>query len=126
MATPNIVGVSDIRASTTYLKPTDLNSTAWTDLQPTSGKVNRVNFISAANVTNATAVVSVAVNSAIAGGGTAYRLAYQISVPPNSTLIITDKTTSLYVTDTQSVTVAVGTASAIELVASYETITGTA
>lgn len=126
MATPNIVGVSDIRASTTYLKPTDLNSTAWTDLQPTSGKVNRVNFISAANVTNATAVVSVAVNSAVAGGGTAYRLAYQISVPPNSTLIITDKTTSLYVTDTQSVTVAVGTASAIELVASYETITGTA
>ena len=126
MATPNIVGVSDIRASTTYLKPTDLNSTAWTDLQPTSGKVNRVNFISAANVTNATAVVSVAVNSATAGGGTAYRLAYQISVPPNSTLIITDKTTSLYVTDTQSVTVAVGTASSIELVASYETITGTA
>jgi len=126
MATPNIVGVSDIRASTTYLKPTDLNSTAWTDLQPTSGKVNRVNFISAANVTNATAVVSIAVNSAVAGGGTAYRLAYQISVPPNSTLIIADKTTSLYVTDTQSVTVAVGTASAIELVASYETITGTA
>ena len=126
MATPNIVGVSDIRAYTTYLKPSDLNSTAWTDLQPTSGKVNRVNFISAANVTNATAVVSVAVNSATAGGGTAYRLAYQISVPPNSTLIITDKTTSLYVTDTQSVTVAVGTASAIELVASYETITGTA
>ena len=126
MATPNIVGVSDIRASTTYLKPTDLNSTAWTALQPDPGKVNRVNFISAANVTNATAVVSVAVNSAVAGGGTAYRLAYQISVPPNSTLIITDKTTSLYVTDTQSVTVAVGTASAIELVASYETITGTA
>jgi len=126
MATPNIVGVSDIRASTTYLKPTDLNSTAWTALQPDLGKVNRVNFISAANVTNATAVVSVAVNSAVAGGGTAYRLAYQISVPPNSTLIIADKTTSLYVTDTQSVTVAVGTASAIELVASYETITGTA
>jgi len=126
MATPNIVGVSDIRASTTYLKPTDLNSTAWTALQPDPGKVNRVNFISAANVTNATAVVSVAVNSATAGGGTAYRLAYQISVPPNSTLIITDKTTSLYVTDTQSVTVAVGTASSIELVASYETITGTA
>lgn len=126
MATPNIVGVSDIRAYSTYLKPTDLNSTAWTDLQPASGKVNRVNFISAANVTNATAVVSVAINSAVAGGGTAYRLAYQIAVPPNSTLIIADKTTSLYVMDTQSVTVAVGTASSIELVASYETITGTA
>jgi hypothetical protein len=126
MATPNIVGVSDIRASTTYLKPSDLNSTAWTALQPDLGKVNRVNFISAANVTNATAVVSVAINSATAGGGTAYRLAYQIAVPPNSTLIIADKTTSLYVTDTQSVTVAVGTASSIELVASYETITGTA
>ena len=126
MATPNIVGVSDIRANTTYLTPAVTTATTWTALTPSTNLVNRVNFISAANVTNATVTVTVSVNSAVAGGGTAYRLAYQIAVPPNSTLIVADKTTSLYVTDSQSVVVTVGTASSIELVASYETITGTA
>ena len=66
------------------------------------------------------------VNSATAGGGTAYRLVYQVVVPAGATLVIVDKTTSLYVTDSQSVVVTVGTANAIELVASYEAITGPA
>jgi hypothetical protein len=67
----------------------------------------------------------VSINSATAGGGTAYRVAYQITVPANSTLVILDKTTAMYVGESQSVVVTVGTASAIELVASYEAISNT-
>jgi len=81
--------------------------------------------MTASNVTSAAATVTVSINSATAGGGTAYRVAYQITVPANSTLVILDKTTAMYVGESQSVVVTVGTASAIELVASYEAISNT-
>jgi len=50
-------------------------------------------------------------------------LAYQISVPANASLIISDKTTSFYITENQSLAVISGTASALTYVASFEAIT---
>lgn len=123
MANPNIVNVSSIIGKTTYLKPTTTNAATWTALTPASNSVNKVNNIVASNVTASAATVTVSANSAAAGGGTAYRIAYQISVPANASLIVVDKSTSLYVDETQSIVVTVGTANALELTASYETIT---
>ena len=54
--------------------------------------------------------------------GTAYSLAYQISVPANASLIVTDKTTSFYITENQSVGVTSGTGSALTYVATFEAI----
>ena len=123
MANPNIVNVSSIYGNTTYLVPGTTSATTWTALTPASGTVNKVNNIVASNVTASAATVTVSVNSATGGGGTAYRIAYQISVPANASLIIVDKTTSFYVGEAQSVVVTVGTSSAIELTASYEALT---
>jgi len=50
-------------------------------------------------------------------------LAYQISVPPNASLIVSDKTTAFYITENQSLAVISGTASALTYVASFEAIT---
>jgi hypothetical protein len=50
-------------------------------------------------------------------------LAYQISVPSNSTLIIADKTTGFNITENQSVGVIVGTGNALNIVATIEAIT---
>jgi hypothetical protein len=74
-------------------------------------------------VTGSAVAVTVSINSATGGGGTAYRIAYQISVPANASLIIVDKTTAIYVGESQSIVVTVGTGSAIEMTASYEAIT---
>lgn len=123
MANPNIVNVTSIYGNTSYLIPSTTSVTTWTDLTPTTGTVNKINNIVAANVTASAVAVTVSINSAISGGGTAYRMAYQISVPANASLIITDKTTSFYVGEGQSIVVTVGTGSAIELTASYEAIT---
>ena len=49
-------------------------------------------------------------------------LAYQISVPPNASVIVSDKTTSFYITENQSVAVISGTASALTFTASFEAI----
>ena len=123
MANPNIVGVTAIYGATSYLVPTGTSATAWTALTPAVGSVNKIGSIIASNVTSAAASITVSVNSAAAGGGTAYRVAYQISIPPNASLIVVDKTTAFYIGETQSVVVTSGTTNAIELVAGYETIT---
>jgi hypothetical protein len=50
-------------------------------------------------------------------------MAYQISVPPNATLIVIDKTNSLYITENQGIMVASGTAGALTFAATFEAIT---
>lgn len=103
--------------------PSTTSATTWTALTPASGTVHKIDNIVAANVTALIATVTVAINSAAAGAGTNYRLVYQLNVPVNASIIVVDKSTSFYLGEAQSVTVTVGTASAIELTASYEAIT---
>lgn len=123
MANPNIVAVTSIYGNTSYLVPTGTSATAWTALTPAVGTVNKIDNIVAANVTSTAATITVSINSATGGGGTAYRIAYQVSVPPNASLIIVDKTTSFYVGEGQSIVVTSGTTNAIEMTAAYEAIT---
>lgn len=123
MASPNIVNVTSIYGSTSYLIPSTTSATTWTALTPASGTVNKIDNIVAANVTGSSATVTVSINSAISGGGTAYRLIYQVPVPANAAIVVVDKSTAFYLGEAQSIVVTVGTASAIELTASYEAIT---
>jgi predicted permease len=123
MANPNIVNVSSIYGNTSYLIPSTTAATTWTALTPATNTVNKINNIVAANVTGSIATVTVAINSAAAGAGTNYRLVYQVPVPVNASIVVVDKSTAFYLGEAQSIVVTVGTASAIELTASYEAIT---
>jgi len=133
MANPNIVNVTSIYGNVAYVTPSATSvSTAWTyngttsltGLTPASGTVNRVTSIVVANVTSSAANCTVQIaNNATFGSGTAYSIAYQISVPPNASVIVTDKTSSFYVTENQSVGVTSGTASALVYTATFEAIT---
>ena len=123
MANPNIVNVTSIYGNTSYLIPSTTSATTWTALTPATGTVNKIDNIVASNVTAAVALVTVAINSAAAGAGTNYRLVYQVPVPVNASIVVADKSTAFYLGEAQSIVVTVGTASAIELTASYEAIT---
>jgi hypothetical protein len=123
MANPNIVNVTSIYGSTSYLVPTTTSATTWTALTPAAGTVNKINSLIASNVTGTAATVTVSINSATSGGGTAYRLTYQTSVPANSSLLIIDKSTMIYVGESQSIVVTSGTTNSIEMVAAFEAIT---
>jgi hypothetical protein len=123
MANPNIVNVTSIYGNTSYLIPSGTSATTWTALTPASGTVNKIDNLVVSNVTTSAAVVTVSVNSATGGGGTAYRIAYQISVPAGASLIVIDKTTAIYLGEAQSIVVTSGTSSALECTASYEAIT---
>ena len=133
MANPNIVNVTSIYGNSAYVIPSNTSvSVAWTNngtstltgLTPAANTVNRVTSIVVANVTSSAATTTVAIaNNATYGSGTPYYIAYQVSVPPNSSVIVTDKTSSFYVTENQSVGVISGTGSALHYTATFEAIT---
>lgn len=123
MANPNLINSSSIYGNTSYLIPSTTAATTWTALTPATNTINKIDNIVAANVTGSIATVTVSINSAAAGAGTAYRLIYQVPVPINASIVIVDKSTSFYLGEAQSIVVTVGTASAIEFTASYEAIT---
>jgi hypothetical protein len=135
MANPNIVNVTSIYGNTAYVIPSSAATatTSWTyngttsltGLTPAANTVNRVTSITAANTTSSAATATIAVgNNATFGSATVITYpAYQISVPANSTLVIVDKTNSLYITENQSVAAYSGTASALTFTATFEAIT---
>ena len=123
MANPNIVNVTAIYGNTTYVALSTTSATTLLSNAASSGKVYKVDDIVVSNVNGSTAAtVTVSVNSAAAGGGTAYRLAYNISVPAGASLIVTDKSTAFYLMENQSVVITAGTANYLEAVLSYEDI----
>ena len=123
MANPNIVNVTSIYGNTTYVALSTTSTTTLLSNAASSGLVYKVDNIVVSNVNGSTAAnVTVSVNSAAAGGGTAYRLAYQISVPAGASLIVTDKSTAFYLMENQSVVITAGTANYLEAVLSYESI----
>lgn len=122
MANPNIVNVSSIYGSVAYAAPANTSANTLITNAASSGSIIKVDSLTCTNVTGTAAVVTVSVNSAAAGGGTAYRLAYQMSVPANASLQVIDKNNFVYLTENTSIVVTSGTSGAIEYVASYETI----
>jgi hypothetical protein len=123
MANPNIVNVTSIYGSVAYLAPANTTANTLVSNAASSGTIIKVDSLTVANVTGSAALVTVSVNSAAAGGGTPYRVAYQISVPSTSTMQVVDKNNFLFLTENTSLVVTSGTSSALEYVATYETIT---
>ena len=133
MANPNIVSVTTINGGTAYQALTNTNDNALVSNAASSGTIIKVNNIFVSNVNGVSAAtVSLSFRSAAnavtsgtlatASSGTAYSMVYQISVPANTTLMLLDKAGSIYLTENTSVSVQAGTASYLEVVASYETI----
>ena len=132
MANPNIVNVSNIYGNTAYVTPSGTTAnTAWTyngstsltGLTPSTNVVNRVTTIVVSNSSAAAANCSVAIaNNATYGSGTPFYLANSITVPAGASLIVTDKTTAIYLEEDKCISVTSGTASGITYSISYEEI----
>jgi hypothetical protein len=122
MANPNLINVSAVYGNSSN---TALSSTSVTSLvsnAASSGKVYKINSIVASNV-DGTSAADITINvysNATAGSGTAYAVASTISVPADATLIITDKTTSFYLLENQSIGAIAGSANDLVITASWE------
>ena len=123
MANPNIVNVTTIYGNSSSTSLTTTAATSLVSNAAASGKVYKINSIVAANVDGTSAAdITINVYSAAALGGTAFPIASTISVPADATLIITDKTTSFYLLENQSIGATAGTASDLVVTASWEEI----
>ena len=130
MANPNIVAVTSILGTTTYLTPSSTSAVVLLPNAAASGLVFKINQIVCSNVNGSTAVnatVAIYSNGGVAQGGapasgTAYPVISTIAVPANASVIAVDKTTAIYLMEDTSITVTSGTASGITYTISYESI----
>jgi hypothetical protein len=130
MANPNIVNVASINGVTTGYTPSGTTAVVLLPNAASSSHVFKIDQIMVSNLTasaaNATVQLysngAVAQGSAPSGGSVISSLAYQISVPPNSSVIISDKTTAFYLQEATSITITSGTGSALSYTTSYEDI----
>tara|TARA_R100000773_G_C4189157_1_gene95698 strand:- start:253 stop:627 length:375 start_codon:yes stop_codon:yes gene_type:complete len=123
MANPNIVNVTEIKGKVATLSLTTTNATSLLSNAASSGKIFKVNSCYITNVDGTIAVdVTASYYSEDNIGGTATELASTISVPADSTLILIDKNTSIYLEEDKSIGITAGSANKLKAVISYEEI----
>ena len=123
MAAPNIVNVGTITGKSFYLALANTSATALVSNAASSGKVFKINMIQVANVDGSVAWdVTVKYHTQDDIGGTGYALVSTVSVPQDSSLVVLDKNTALYLEEDRSISVTAGTANDLEVLVSYEEI----
>lgn len=126
MSNPNIVNVTTIygNTSTNLISSTsDPFATALVNNAASSGKVYKINSIVVANVDgSAAADITIKIFSEDDLGGTGTAIASTISVPADSTLIVTDKTTSFYLLEDKSIGATASAANDLVVTCSWEEI----
>lgn len=121
MAIPNIVNVSSIQAKSFGNTLTTSNALVLVNAA-SSGNCIKINNIVLSNYSSSAATASVEFNRAAAGTGTATFLISGVSVPPNASIIVTDKSTGFYMEEDTSIKAVAGTATAVQVFVSYEVI----
>ena len=123
MANPNIAAVTDIKGNT-YSVAVGTSATQVVSNAASSGKVYKINTIMVANIDgSASAEVTVNIHSAAGLGGSPTAIASTIAVPADSTLIVTDKTTSFYLLEDRSIGAIASAAGDLVITCSWEEIT---
>jgi hypothetical protein len=118
MAAPNIVNVTSIFGRTAHLNLTTSSQSVVAN-SANSNKVFKINSIIVANVDgSAAADVTVNYNNA----GTTFAIASTISVPADSTLVVLDKSSSIYLEENDAITALASASGDLVIHISYEEI----
>jgi hypothetical protein len=123
MANPNIVNVTSILGDNSSTSLTSTSATSIVSNAASSGKVLKINTLIVSNV-DGTNACDITINkySAAALGGTAFAIASTVSVPADASLIVIDKTTSIYLKENESIGATAGTANDLIVTCSWEDI----
>jgi hypothetical protein len=124
MANPNIVNVSAIYGNTSsFLISSTANpfATALINNPAGSNKIFKINSIVVANVDGTSAAdITINLYSQDDLGGTGTALASTVSVPADSTLIVTDKSTGFYLLEDKSIGAVASAANDLVVTCSWE------
>lgn len=119
MAAPNIVNVSTITAK---MAAANLDTTLTTTLlsnSSSSGKVFKINTIIVSNVDGAN-LATVTID--YYNGSTGYKIANTIAVPADTTLVLTDKNSVIYLMEGNAIRGGASASNDLDVLISYEEI----
>lgn len=122
MAAPNLNTDEPIYGKTTHVALSDTNETTLLSNAASSGKAQRITFLSVCNVdgTDNCDVTLKLYNAA--SGGTAYSLASTLVVPADSTFAPFGRDLSLWLEEDRRITAQASAANDLHIVLSYEEI----
>ena len=123
MAAPNIVNVATITGKTNVVDLTSTSATSVVSNAASSGKVIKINSLIVANVDGtANADITINLYSAAALGGTATQICSTVAVPADSSLVVIDKSSGIYLEEDNSIGATAGSANDLKVICSYEEI----
>ena len=123
MANPNIINVTSIIGNSLTVA-VGTSATQLASNAASSGKVFKINSILIANIDGTTSAdITVNIYSAAALGGTGLAIASTIAVPADASLIVTDKSTSFYLLENQSIGALASATGDLVATISFEEIT---
>jgi hypothetical protein len=117
MAAPNIFNVATITGKTVGLAVTTSAQAIVTNSSG-SNKVFKINSLTISNVDGSAPADITA--DVLKNGATSFRLAFTISVPADSTLVLISKDTSIYLEENDSIRLTASATGDLEAVCSYE------
>jgi hypothetical protein len=118
MANPNIVNVTNIFGKTSVLNVT----TTPTDIVvngATSNTIIKINNLIVSNIDGSTPAD---ITASLFRGSVEYKVAHTVSVPADSTLLVLEKGTSIYLEEGDSLRLTASANSDLQAVCSYEVI----
>jgi hypothetical protein len=118
MANPNIVSVATIRGKTDGGQLGTTYTTALVTNSAASNTVFKINSITVANIAGTDTTFRIS----FFDGSTDRFIAYNVNCPANTVVIVTDKGSSFYLEEGDSVRGGAATAGRLDYVISYETI----
>ena len=123
MAAPNIVNVTSIIGKSAVVDLTTTSATSVVSNAAASGKVFKIESLIVANVDGVNAAdITINYYSAAALGGTATQIVSTVSVPADSSLVVIDRGTSIYLEEDRSIGATAGSANDLKVIISYEDI----
>jgi|DEB0MinimDraft_10_1074344.scaffolds.fasta_scaffold101464_3 hypothetical protein len=122
MTAPNIVGVTTVTGKTVQFNLSDTLETSMLVNSANSGAVYKIESIIVANVDGAsTADITVSLKNS-ASGGTNFKIASNIDVPPKSTIVVVDKASAFYMEENREISCQASAANDLSIILSYEEI----
>ena len=124
MANPNIVNVATINGNSNFQNVSTTNTAIVTNAA-SSGKVYKVNVLNISNidgVNDADITAYYVANVANPTTNVSYSLAKTITVPADSTLVLVDKNSSIYLREDAAIRLAASASGDLQAVCSWEEI----
>jgi hypothetical protein len=120
MAAPNMLALTTITGSNVNVAPSNTSANSLISNAAASGTLVKVNSLYVANTDTVARNCTVNYYSAAALGGTAFAIASVVSIPANSTLVVVNKDSNLYLPENTSLGITAGTSNTLVATSAYE------